>query len=178
LIQKNYLEMGQKIIKLSALFFLSIGLTVIQAQTLYVVQNHDTQTAYALNSVRKITVSNGNIKIQKTDTSTGIYAIIGLKYLNFKTTSTDIDWTKIPVENARLLAYPNPVNNLLNINLEEATCGNCTLTIINFEGKTMLSQPVSGGGIISLDIGHLSPGIYICRYNSITQVKTVKIMKL
>ncbi len=64
--------MLQKQIKLSAILLLWLGLADLKAQTLYVKDNTDTQTAYELRHVRKITFSEGNAAIHKTDNTTGI----------------------------------------------------------------------------------------------------------
>ena len=69
---------------------LRLGLTGLQAQTMYVKESSDTQTAYTLSSIRKITFSGGNATVQKTDNSTGGYALSGLRYLNFTDLSTSI----------------------------------------------------------------------------------------
>ncbi|MEY3451220.1 MAG: hypothetical protein RL711_1046 [Bacteroidota bacterium] len=49
--------MRQKRLKLSAVFLLGLGLTGLQAQTMYVKEKSGTQTAYTLSSLRKMTFS-------------------------------------------------------------------------------------------------------------------------
>ena len=76
--------MRHKKLKLSAVLLLGLGLTSLQAQTMYVKESSGTQTAYTLSNVRKMTFSGGNATVQKTDNSTGVYAMSGLKYLSFE----------------------------------------------------------------------------------------------
>ena len=49
--------MRPKKVKLSAVLLLGLGLSSIQAQTMYVKKSNGTQTAYPLNSIRKMTFS-------------------------------------------------------------------------------------------------------------------------
>ena len=82
--------MRQKRLKLSAVLLLGLGLTGLQAQTMYVWESNSTQTDYALSNIRKMTFSGGNVTIQKTDNSTGVYGLSGLRYLNFTDLATSI----------------------------------------------------------------------------------------
>ena len=83
--------MRQKRLKLSAVFLLGLGLTGLQAQTMYVKEKSGTQTAYTLSSLRKMTFSGGNATVQKSDNSTGVYALSQLRCLNFQNLITSIN---------------------------------------------------------------------------------------
>ena len=168
--------MRQKRLKLSAVLLLGLGLTGLQAQTMYVRESNSTQTAYALSNIRKMTFSGGNLTIQKTDNSTGVYGLSGLRYLDFTDLATSI-YAPLQVQEQMLNAYPNPVSNVLSIDLSGATQEASTLSILNFEGKTVLSQQVSQPGLLTIDISHLPQGIYLCQYRNATEQKTVKIIK-
>ena len=76
-----------------------------------------------------------------------------------------------------LKVYPNPVGDILNIDLTGMSEAEGTLSILNFEGKTLVTRKVSNEGVLSLDISHLPTGIYLCRYSNATEIKTVKIIK-
>ena len=82
--------MRNKRLKLSTLLMLGLGLTGLQAQTMYVREGNGAQTDYALSSIRTMTFSGGNVTIQKTDNSKGTYALSGLRYLNFTDLTTSI----------------------------------------------------------------------------------------
>jgi hypothetical protein len=169
-------KMQRKQLKLSAVLLLILGLTGLQAQTMYVKQTNGTQTAYALSSVRKMTFSGGNVTVTKTNNSTGVFALNALRYMNFTDLSTSIE-KPLAVQNQMLSAYPIPASNVLNVNLTGTAQGEGTLSILNFEGKTVLSRQISHAGVLSLDIGHLPKGIYLCQYSNATELKTVKIIK-
>ena len=101
---------------------LSIVLTSLHAQTMYVKQANGTQTAYTLSNLQKMTFSGGNATVQKTDNTNGVYALSGLRYLNFTDRTSGLEEPLI-VQKELLNVYPNPVSTELNINLTETTPG-------------------------------------------------------
>lgn len=168
--------MRQKRLKLSGVLLLGLGLTGLQAQTMYVKEKSGTRTAYALSSVRKLTFSGGNATVQKTNNSTGVYAISGLRYLNFTDLSVGIAEPLMPLSNSNLITYPNPVKDVLNIDLT-GVIGKGTISILTLEGKEIQTQNINGSSLVTLNLNHLSQGIYLCRYSTAAEIKTVKIIK-
>lgn len=167
--------MRHKKLKLSAVLLLGLGLTSLQAQTMYVKESSGTQTAYSLSNVRKMTFSGGNATVQKTDNSTGVYGLSGLRYVSFEDYTVGIKG-QIQLNNTHFRAYPNPVNDVLNIDLTGvATRG--TISILTLEGKLLQEQKTNGVNTVALNLSHLPQGIYLCRYVSTTEIKTVKIIK-
>lgn len=166
--------MRHKKLKLSSVLLLGLGLTSLQAQTMYVKESSGTQTAYTLSSVRKMTFSGGNAIVHKTDNSTDNYAMSGLKHLIFK----DITGLEEPIElgNNNLIIYPNPVNDVLNIDLSGVAAGG-TISILTLEGKVLQEQKTDGANTVTLNLVQLPQGIYLCRYVSTKEIKTVKIIK-
>ena len=168
--------MRHKRLKLSAVILLGLGLTGLQAQTMYVKKSSGTQTAYTLSNIQKMSFSSGNLSVTKTDNSSGVFALSDLRYLNFSDVSTGLQ-EDLSVQSKMLKVYPNPVGDILNINLTGMSETEGTLSILNFEGKTLVNKQVNGVGILSLDISSLPTGIYLCRYSNASEIKTVKIIK-
>jgi hypothetical protein len=168
--------MRNKRLKLSAALLLGLGLTGLQAQTMYVKESNGTQTAYALSNIKKMSFSSGNFTVTKTDNTNGVYALNNLRYFNFTDLSTNIE-EPLSVQKQMLNVYPNPVTNVLNIDLTGTIQEEGTLIIFNFEGKAELNRQVSNKGVLSLDISHLPKGLYFCRYANVTETRTVKIIK-
>lgn len=168
--------MRHKRLKLSALLLLGLGLTGLHAQTMYVKENKGTQTAFALGNIQKMSFSSGNITVTKTDNTNGVFALNNLRYLNFTDLSTKIE-EPLFFQKQMLSVYPNPVSNVLNIDLTGTAQVEGTLTIFNFEGKPVLNRQVSHVGVLSIDISHLPKGLYLCRYTNVTETRTVKIIK-
>lgn len=168
--------MRHKRLKLSAVLLLGFGLTSLQAQTMYVKESGGTQTAHTLHNIQKMSFSSGNLTVTKTDKSSGVYALSDLRYLNFSDISKGLQ-EDLSVQNQLLKVYPNPIGDILNIDLTGMPATEGTLSILNFEGKTVLSRQVNNEGILSLNISSLPTGFYLCQYASITEIKTVKIIK-
>jgi hypothetical protein len=169
-------KMRHKKLKLSAVFLTGVALTGLQAQMMYVKERIGTQTAYTLSNIQKMSFSSGNLAVTKTDNSRNFYALSDLRYLNFSDIKTDLQ-ENLSVQNQMLSVYPNPVSDKLNIDLTGIGQRNGTLSILNFEGKILVSQQISNEGVLSLDFSHLPIGIYFCRYNNATELKTEKIIK-
>ena len=168
--------MRQKRLKLSVAFLLGLGLTGLQAQMMYIKEKSGTQTSFALSSLRKMTFSGGNANVQKSDNSTGVYSLSGLRYLNFTNLITGITEQTGLLGNANIVTYPIPVTDVLNIDLTDVT-GEITLSILTMEGKEIQKQTTNGGSLITLHLSHLAQGIYLCRYANAVEIKTVKIIK-
>ena len=168
--------MRHKQLKLSAVLLFGLGLSGLHAQTMYVKENKGTQTAFTLSNIKKMSFSSGNITVTKTDNTKGVFALNNLRYLNFTDLSTKIE-EPLSFQKRMLSVYPNPVRNILNIDLTGTAQVEGTLIIFNFEGKTVLNRQVSHAGIFSLDISHLPKGLYLCRYANLTETRTVKIIK-
>ena len=103
-----------------------------------------------------------------------MFALSDLRYLNFSNITTDLQ-EDLSVKSQQLKVYPNPVGDILNINLTGKSETEGTLSILNFEGKTLVTRKVSNEGVLSLDISHLPTGIYLCRYSNATEIKTVEL---
>jgi len=167
--------MRHKRLKLSILLLLGIGLTGLQAQTMFVRVSSGSQTVYALSSIRKMTFSGGNATIQKTDNSTSVYALSGLRYLNFTDLTTSITDPPMKLSN-NFVTYPNPVTDVLNIDLTDVTVEG-VISILTLEGKVMQTHKTMMSSIVSINISNLPQGIYLCRYSNTAAITTVKIIK-
>jgi hypothetical protein len=78
--------------------------------------------------------------------------------------------------NATLSTFPNPVKDMLYVNLDNQSNYN-EIEILNLTGKVLKTQQVNGAKLVSIDTRDLSGGVYICRTKSGSDVKTAKIVK-
>ena len=148
-----------------------LALEGLQAQTIYLKQNNGIQTDYPLSNIRKITFGSGNLIVTKTDNSTGVHALSGLQYFSYSDYLTALQLANIKTKS--LFVYPNPVGDVLNINLPRAG----EIQLLNIDGKVLQSKQVSMKGITTFSTQMLPKGIYLCRYNNEEDTKTVKIIK-
>lgn len=155
---------------------LGLGLMGLQAQTMYVQESSGTQTAYTLKNIQKVRFSSGNFIVSKSDNSTGSYALSELQLLKFSDITIHVPESAAE-RREHLIVYPNPASDILYINLSKTDRSAGTIRMINFEGKTVLSQHALNEGVLSLDISHLPAGIYLCCYTNSTEIITMKIIK-
>jgi len=93
------------------------------------------------------------------------------------TTSTTTSINDLKITTSTILnTYPNPVTELLTIDLTGAATGG-TISILTLEGKVLKTQKTDGENMITLDLEQLPKGIYLCRYETATEIKKVKIIK-
>ena len=146
------------------------------SQTMYVKESNGTQTPYDLTNVRKMTISSNNLTVQKLDNSTGSYTLSGLKYLSFQDFTTGIEQQML-LSTAKLITYPNPVADMLTIDLIDQENRRGSISILSIEGKVMQEIKTNGIGTVALNLSQIPQGIYLCRYINESEIKTVKIIK-
>jgi len=128
-----------------ALILAGLGLSNIQAQSMYVKEISGTQTAY-------------------------------LRYLNFSD-STVVSNDHERNEEHEIKMYPNPVKDELKIDLSNSSSTDWRLYIIDFQGKILKTQTISGSDIISVDMSQFPAGTYICHFRNETEMKSFKLIK-
>jgi hypothetical protein len=168
--------MRQKRVKLSAVILLGLGLTGVKAQKIYVKEKSSTQTAYTMSTIRKITFSGGNAAVLKIDNFTSAYALSELRYLNFTDLITGVSDPQPLLGHGNLITYPNPVTDVINIDLTGVT-EDGIISILTLEGKEIQRQNTKANSLTTINLSHISNGIYMCRYINTEGIKTVKIIK-
>lgn len=169
--------MKHKKMKVSAVLLLGLGLTSVQAQTMYVKESSGTQTAHDITNIQTMTFSGGNASIQKTDNSTASFALSEISYINFEYLLTNIE-EPAGLENlTRLTAYPNPVSDILSIDLSSLKNKQGILTVLALDGSTVLTQPTQGTANEMVNLSSLTAGVYYCQFANGNEIKTVKIIK-
>jgi hypothetical protein len=89
--------------------------------------------------------------------------------------TTGINSALLPTHN--LSTYPNPVRDLLHVNLSGTVNQEATINIISFDGRVMKTQQVKGSENVSVNISQLQHGLYVCYYSSGSKIRTAKIIK-
>lgn len=74
------------------------------------------------------------------------------------------------------LIYPNPTNNLINIDLGNNELQNASIQLIDLLGKTLISNKVTHQKI-TLNISDYAQGVYLIKFNNSYGSKVYKIIK-
>ena len=114
------------------------------------------------------------------------YNLTGIDQASTKSASLKTETTPFqisnPLKSNRLLIYPNPVNDILMVNIPEDECDNFVLEIYDGKGRLFYAKKYSNqsGNTIKLNAGELgiSNGLNILQFIAETgQKKTFKFLK-
>lgn len=171
-----WFKMNLKGIKLIVVFVIGIGLNESQAQSMHVKEIAGPQIAYSLNNISKLSFSSGELTISQFDNTIEVYSISSLRHLRFSdSTSVKIEEEKVVNHGIRI--FPNPVNNVLKIDLSNVDNPNGTVKILSLQGRLLKTQQISGSAITSIDMSDLPRGSYICHCSSETEMNATLIIK-
>ncbi len=73
-------------------------------------------------------------------------------------------------------AYPNPVGNVVNLNVNGAMAANATALVTDMTGRTVRSVQFSNNNT-DIDMSGLTPGIYFIKYSDDVHQASIKINK-
>jgi hypothetical protein len=169
-------KMKENRLKIIATLVLGIWLTGLQAQTLRVKQAEGTETTYSLAEISKLSFSEGNLEIANFENNISTYELSTLRYLTVSDIPVGLN-EQVKFREMNLKVYPNPVNNVLIIQLDDFGKTKSSIEILSVNGKVLSTQNVTGMQTVRLDLGHLERGIYICRFRNSETTKTAKIVK-
>lgn len=156
---------------LSVLLLAALPLSA--AQTMYVHQRAGTKTPLSMTNLKTLTFTGGMLTVTNRDATAKNFALSSMGYLDFSNLQT----VQTPLHlRAGIKTYPNPVRDLLNIELQLTNERSAQLEIIGIDGKvvlhTQLSSPIS-----SISVSALPKGMYLCRVQNGQATETSKFMK-
>ena len=82
----------------------------------------------------------------------------------------------IAIDN-RLHAYPQPVGNLLHVDLRHLASPTLRMVLTDIQGRKVIEQTVSGNGIAELSTADLPAGVYILQVETRKELATLKVIK-
>ena len=97
--------------------------------------------------------------------------------MHFAVASTTSLTTEEAVKDFNVSFFPNPAKDTLNINLGSITATNYTFSLIDINGKTVLTLPIENAKLIeSIPISGLAKGLYLGVLQAGSQRITKKIV--
>ena len=79
--------------------------------------------------------------------------------------------------NARITAFPNPTNDLLNISVEGSVSGEPSIYLSDLSGRTVWSATGVNTGNVEVDMKNFASGIYVIRYKDGMHNQVLKVVK-
>jgi len=171
--------MRLKNVKWILILLFAIGLSNLQAQTsLNVKENSGTQTSFVLSDLKKLIFTSGNMSVMNKAGNSTDFALTNVRYMNFANI-TAIDEINSE-ENSRMMLYPNPVLDRLQVRYESETGENVQIRIIDIQAKVLYQQNLKsqiGTNYINIPIESFQKGIYLCRLQNGNKIEINKFIK-
>ncbi len=169
--------MKNKKLKFGVILLLLLFVTGVKAQSVYVNESNGTQSGYALKEIKSMHFTSGNLNVVTMENVSNSFALNALDNLTFTEETINVEEPE-QVQSQPLNVYPNPANNVLNIDLTALDAvKEGQVDILNMEGQVVTSKKVNHKGIATLNVANLPSGIYFCRYGNLKETKTVKFIK-
>jgi len=153
--------------------------SIYAQQSIYVEKTDGTLTHVPLTQVKKITFSEGNMLLHKTDASILTWATVDVqKY--YYALSTNIESLEIQKSN-NVLIYPNPSNGNLKISYQVNQKGKVDVSILSMDGKvikSVLSEQKEKGDYHLNLTENLESGSYFVKISSHNNLIVKKIIIL
>jgi len=159
----------KKILIYAMLLFMGLSL---QAQNLYVVPITGEEEEYLLSVRPRIVFGDGTVTVSRTT-----YQLDDIRKLSF-TSATETSITVRPEEEkSKILLYPNPVQDELNLRVEIPT-QDLNYRILDLNGRQMLTGRVHSE-TMQIQMQNFQKGTYILRVERSGQtIQSFKIIKL
>jgi poly(beta-D-mannuronate) lyase len=157
----------------SILLIFVFFISSLSAQTMYISQKSGTSVSYDVNTVNKMTFSNGNMNVIKVDNASDMYALSTIQHVRFGEIPSAL--RNITVSNKELSVFPNPVKDILNI--KNIPSENSTIVITSIEGKQMMTKQLNSSEHVGIDVSRLPNGFYLCKLYNGTNILSTKFLK-
>jgi len=148
-----------------------------RAQTMYVREKTEVQTAYSLAGIQKLTFTPGLLSVMKTGGDSDMYQPEALRYLNFSDIHIGLDDPPAGDSRTSFRIFPNPARESFNIVAtgSETLCG--LIELINIDGCVVKSLPANSGREMEVDVRDLAIGTFFCRFSDGRMVQVLKFVK-
>jgi environmental stress-induced protein Ves len=166
--------------KVISILLILLSLTGVNAQNaLNLIERSGAQTPISLDNIRKLTFTDGNMIVFKTDGNSSNYKLGDLQYLSF-IDQVSIVSKKVSSEISYFTVYPNPVVDQLQIRFVSTSSETVQLKILNMQGvvfhqQTIMSQ--NGTNHIMIPVPDLSSGLYICYLQYGNKTESIRFLK-
>ncbi|MDD3319858.1 MAG: T9SS type A sorting domain-containing protein [Paludibacter sp.] len=137
----------------------------------------------------KIPITSGqeNMTVKNLVTGNNVSFTIADNQLQFEVNSGPVELNSYllnastglkPTENSpSIVIFPNPVEENLNIKLDNSSTGNINVTIFDMFGKVILKDVYNNTNQINMNVAKLLKGTFICRVATSNQTVNLKFVK-
>lgn len=146
-----------------------------QAQNMFVRTNSAGQTSFPITNIPKLTFFNGNMLIGNDRGTSRSFELASLRYLNF--TDLTLSTPNLEPHNEKVFAYPNPVNEYLNLSIPSFFSIVSAINIFTIEGRLLIKTDLTDNNLNRIDVSFLPSGMYICSIQNNNHNQIIKFVK-
>jgi hypothetical protein len=161
--------MNWKIYLWMVVLIISSGFNQMMAQSLIVMTKDGAEEVKSLSAIQNFTFLNNNLVLGMSDKITEEIGLSTIQKIYFKDVPQGIENKLVGAQ--KYIIYPNPVNDV--IYLKYLPDIDLTINIYRIYGVKMMQKELPSGNN-SIDVNHLSSGIYILMINN----QAIKFQKL
>lgn len=168
---KQTLKISEKVVTI--LFFLLCLSSLFGATSLRINLKSGSSTTFALSSLKTVCFTGGDMVVNSKDATTSSFALTNMSYLDF----SDVPTVAAPLQSsAAFIIYPNPVGEVLNIEMPINNEQKVQLEIIGVDGRIVLSRQLCNGKS-TISVSTLPKGLYLCRVQLGVRNESCKFIK-
>jgi len=167
--------MKKKILKMALFIALSGNFLLLSGQSTCFLLTNGTQVCHAINSISTIRILNGNLTIQFTQQTNVSYPLDEIRKMIFTPGTNN---QVVQPQTTQMRVYPNPVGDILTIEIPESSRGTGSIEIYSMDGRliqTLRSSMVNS--TTQINVSSLSQGVYICRIRTGNQTSSIQFVK-
>jgi hypothetical protein len=161
--------MNQKLYLWAMVIITWMTIQSVEAQSLIIKTKDGAEEVKSLSTIHNFTFLNNNLVLGMSDKITEEIGLPTIQKIYFKDVPQGIENELADAQ--KYMIYPNPVNDV--IHLKDLPDVDLTTTIYRIDGVKMMQKELSSGNN-SIDVNHLSSGIYIIMINN----QAIKFQKL
>lgn len=146
------------------------------AQTIRLTEKNGNSTQIAMNQLRSVTFSAGNLFLNIKTGTPFSYPIADVQSLKFLPQTLD---RKSVTQNSTFSLFPNPVTDYINMAFPCIKTGNVLVEIIGLQGNVLSQNTFNteSNSKYSMNLSALRTGMYICRFICGNEVSSIRFIK-
>lgn len=133
-----------------------------------------------LNDIQKITYPKDSVKVHYSNGSVVFFHLDNISQIKYSDEGAATKNMVPPITTLTIKAYPNPFDNIINIEFVAEKNTKTQIQIVDLNGKTVYrGQAIShqGENTVSINTNHLKSGSYFCCLSTENDTKTMIILK-
>ena len=144
------------------------------AQSMYVKDKTGNVTSIVLNSLRYLSFNSGQLIVTPKSGNVQSIVLAEIQKMTFTPITSLANTTD---GNFEVRLFPNPVGDLLAVELPELKNNTVQIELLSLEGRVLYTESASSKSVFTMNISTLKQGLYFCRIFNGDKVFTEKFIK-